>query len=142
METIATLQRMSAAELSGILQSERANRVAVIDVRDDDHVGGHIRSSTHVPSATLDHRIPELVRKLAGKEVVVFHCALSQQRGPGAALRYIRERDTRLRKGEIEKRAVTPSLDVKDSGANVPFPEPKEQQIFVLDKGFVGWQEK
>jgi rhodanese-related sulfurtransferase len=53
-----------------------------------DHIGGHIRHSIHAPSHTLDHKIPELVRKLKDKETVVFHCALSQQRGPSAALRW------------------------------------------------------
>jgi len=61
-----------------------------------DHIGGHILGSTHVPSATLDYKIPELVRKLQDKDTVVFHCALSQQRGPGAALRYLRERERLL----------------------------------------------
>ncbi|KAJ9635918.1 hypothetical protein H2199_008272 [Coniosporium tulheliwenetii] len=62
--------------------------LAIIDVRDSDHIGGHIRSSTHVPSSSLDFKIPELIRTLRDKETVVFHCALSQQRGPSAALRY------------------------------------------------------
>jgi len=68
-------------------------------VRETDHIGGHIKGSQHVPSTTLDIKIPELVRKLADKEIVVFHCALSQQRGPGAALRYIRERKRILGEG-------------------------------------------
>src|ERR1700733_7742690 len=58
-----------------------------------DYIGGHIKHSIHVPSATLGHKIPELVRKLKDKETVIFHCALSQMRGPGAALRYLRERE-------------------------------------------------
>src|SRR6266536_3201135 len=61
-----------------------------------DHIGGHIKHPTHVPSSTLTHKIPELVRKLADKETVVFHCALSQQRGPSAALRYMRARERLL----------------------------------------------
>lgn len=61
-----------------------------------------------------------IVRRLKDKKTVVFHCALSQQRGPGAALKYIRERDSLLRMmGE----------------------QPKEQEVLVLDKGFHGWQQ-
>lgn len=56
------------------------------------------------------------------KQTVVFHCALSQQRGPGAALKYLRAREKML-----------PTLEKREDG--------KEQQVFVLDKGFVGWQE-
>jgi rhodanese-related sulfurtransferase len=84
-----------------------------------DHVGGHINSSMWVPSATLEHRLPELVRTLRDKEKVVFHCAYSQQRGPSAALRYAREREQ--------------TLGVEES---------KTQEIFVLEGGFVEWQEK
>jgi rhodanese-related sulfurtransferase len=84
-----------------------------------DHVGGHIHSSTWIPSATLEYRLPELVRTLKDKEKVVFHCALSQQRGPSAALRYARERER--------------ILGVEES---------KKQEVFVLEGGFVQWQEK
>ena len=58
-----------------------------------DHIGGHIKSSLHVPSATHATAIPSLVRNLKDKPVVIFHCALSQVRGPKAALQYVRERE-------------------------------------------------
>ena len=64
------------------------SNIAIIDVRDGDHIGGHIRGSTWVPTADLDFKLPELVRELKGKDTVVFHCASSQRRGPSAALRY------------------------------------------------------
>ncbi|KAL3470155.1 hypothetical protein BJX99DRAFT_251420 [Aspergillus californicus] len=118
--TIGTLPRMSRDTLSALLLSTSTpSKLAIIDVRDHDHIGGHIYSSTWVPSATLDHRVAELVRTLQDKEKVVFHCALSQQRGPSAALRYSRERE-RL-------------LGVEASHS---------QEVFVLEGGFLQWQEK
>ena len=175
METAATLKRMSREQLSSLLLSPDFSKVAVIDVRDDDHVGGHISSSTHVPSSSLDHRIPELVRTMNGKEIVVFHCALSQQRGPAAALRYMRERESKMNKGKMNKETSTPgtgirngpiqkvstpaskeqelrgeiekALDAPEIGVKngsilkTSPPESKEQEVYVLDKGFVGWQE-
>ncbi|KAL4913264.1 Rhodanese-like domain-containing protein [Aspergillus aurantiobrunneus] len=118
--TIATLPRMSREALSAlVLSASTPSRLAIIDVRDSDHIGGHIFSSTWVPSSTLDHRMPELVRTLQDKEKVVFHCALSQQRGPSAALRYARERERMLGSDEGHK-----------------------QEVFVLEGGFVQWQEK
>ena len=66
-------------------------------------------------------KIPELVRTLADKEKVIFHCALSQQRGPSAALKYARERE-RMLGGEGE--------------------ESHKQEVYVLEGGFVQWQEK
>ena len=177
METAATLKRMSREQLSSLLLSPDASNVAVIDVRDDDYVGGHIKSSTHIRSSSLDHQIPNIVRTMAGKEIVVFHCALSQQRGPAAALRYIRERESKLKDGKTFKEIGTPAIGIKDGSVQkmsttpaskeqevmreivkalgapetelssgsipeAPPPEPKEQEVYVLDKGFVGWQEK
>ncbi|MCJ1370647.1 hypothetical protein MMC20_001860 [Loxospora ochrophaea] len=96
--------------------------LAVIDVRDQDHVGGHIHSSLHIPSSTFDYRCPELVWELRERQIVIFHCALSQQRGPCAAERYLGER-RRLLKGD------------DDDGWG-------GQRVYVLEGGFVSWQEK
>ena len=167
---------MSPEQLSSLLLSSESSNIAIIDVRDHDHIGGHIKSSTHIPSSSLDHQIPNLVRIMAGKEIVVFHCALSQQRGPTAALRYIRERETKMKNGNANKQTGPPrigirngsvqkittpaskeqelkgetekALDVPDLGVDNGSilkdrsPELKEQEIYVLDRGFVGWQEK
>ena len=129
-----------------LLPTESRPNLAIIDVRDDDHVGGHIMSSTHVPSVTLDFRVPELVRTLRNKDKVVFHCALSQQRGPGAARRYLGERDRVLRR---EKEATEPMPDaggednaaiaVDHGGVST---DTMHQEVYVLDGGFVKWQEK
>ena len=143
IETVTTLKRMSREELSSLLLSPNASKVAVIDVRDDDHVGGHISSSTHVPTLSLDHRLPEIVRTMAGKEIVVFHCALSQQRGPAAALRYMRERESKMEKGSMGKETGPPAIGIKNGSVQkVSTPASKEQEVYVLDKGFVGWQER
>ena len=70
--------------------------------------------------------MPTLLRKLADKETVVFHCALSQQRGPSAALRYLREREAQQQQ----------QRDGRDDALSVD-----KQKVYVLDRGFVGWQE-
>ena len=122
-ETIATLKRINRDDLFARFNEKSPPSlpadVVVVDVRASDHVGGHIRGSKHVPSGSLDYRLPELVRELQGKDTVVFHCALSQQRGPGAALRYLRERERMLGKEPTVK-----------------------QNVAVLEGGFVEWQEK
>ena len=159
--TVANLKRMSREQLSSLLLSPDASKVAVIDVRDHDHVGGHIKSSTHIPSSSLDYRIPSVVRTMAGKEIVVFHCALSQQRGPAAALRYMREKEKEthppgigIKNGAVQKVSTPVSkeqevhskmekaLDAPDNEAENGSITTKEQEIYVLDRGFVGWQEK
>ncbi|KAK3903524.1 Rhodanese-like domain-containing protein [Staphylotrichum tortipilum] len=139
MATIGTLERVTAASLSKILLASQADSgpsVAIIDVRDDDHIGGHIRGSQNVPSRTLDAMLPTLVRQLQDKETVVFHCALSQQRGPSAALRYIRERE-RIAAAEAARSEKTDAEGGGEGGKEV-----REQKVVVLDRGFVGWQEE
>lgn len=121
MATVDSLKRMSAKELSEMILAESSSldpserSYAIIDVRDDDHIGGNIKTSIHVPSTALEDSLHTLLPKLADKKTVVFHCSLSQQRGPSAALRYLRE------------------LDANGGGP------PEGQNVYVLDLGFVGW---
>ena len=136
------LQRMAREQLSEILLSTDVSKIAVIDVRGDDHVGGHIRTSMHVPSSSLDHKTPELVRKLSNKEKVIFHCALSQERGPRAARRYLEERAKKLKSGEVDKLVGAPGIEIKDGSIQKDTSGLQEQEVYVLDQGFVGWQEK
>jgi len=179
--TIANLQRMPASTLAELLLAQQAGvsdpltatsggpdvaarrlstrpiEVAIIDVRDDDHIGGHIRTSQHIPSATLDYAIPTLVRKLADTPVVVFHCALSQQRGPTAALRYLRERERllsgkgavgkKMKKTAVEDEAKKREMAEDEAGKEgkeeweyVDGAEDEEQKVYVLENGFQGWQ--
>lgn len=120
----------------------------VIDVRDDDHVGGHIRSSIHKPFQRLDYIMPEIVQTLVSVENVIFHCALSQQRGPTAARKYIYEKQRllateRFADGSKETNALRDEESNIDGGKSpagtIKF---TAQRVYVLDGGFVRWQEK
>lgn len=152
--TVATLPRISGSELSQLLLSQSSNpdaaaapsSIAIIDVRDEDHIGGHIRSSIHAPSRTLDYKTPELARKLKDKDIVVFHCALSQQRGPSAALRYLRERDRLLgssmsKLGGGEQDGTAEGQGERDEDGEGGREEKGQQRVYVLKGGFVEWQE-
>lgn len=98
------------------LRAEQPRKIAVVDVRDDDYEGGHIVGAIHAPSSTFLDRVDSLVGKeLQGYEQVVFHCSLSQQRGPKSARIY---RETR---------------DAAQSSGRVPS---SEQEVFVLRDGF------
>ncbi|KAI0854701.1 Rhodanese-like protein [Xylaria cubensis] len=136
--TLSNLERITAARLAERLLAVDAtntaasgqaaeNSIAIVDVRDDDYIGGHIRTSLHFPSRSLDATMPTLLRKLADKETVVFHCALSQQRGPSAALRYLRAREA----------DATTDANGKENGSE----KKNKQKVYVLDRGFTGWQE-
>ncbi|KAK5693341.1 Cdc25 phosphatase Ibp1 [Elasticomyces elasticus] len=125
--TIVSLPRISREELAKLVRDKEPG-ISIIDVRDSDYIGGHIVGCQNVPTSTHDYRMPELVRTLADKDTVVFHCALSQQRGPSSALRYLRERERMSAKGE-----ATSGEQGKDAA--------KEQKVVVLDGGFTKWQE-
>ena len=65
-------------------------QVAVIDVRDEDWVGGHVAGAVNWPSSNFEHNdsIDELIATvLQGKDKAVVHCMFSQQRGPRSALK-------------------------------------------------------
>ena len=146
--SLANLQyidRETLAQKFSAIQALPAS-TAVIDVRDSDHIGGHIRGSTWIPSSQLDYKMPELLRTLRDKEVVVFHCALSQQRGPSAALRYLREKERLVpgaeleSRGEIREEGAGQSEEISDEGMNEG--TGKKQRVYVLRGGFTEWQEK
>lgn len=144
--SLADLSYVTREELSRtLLESDAApalpSHMAIIDVRDSDRIGGHIRGSTWVPSNELDYRTPELVRTLKDKDVVVFHCALSQQRGPSAALRYLREK-RRLDPGAKTQSKDEAHSEGQDTHEDKPEPKKKTQQVVVLSGGFNKWQEK
>ena len=120
--------------------------------RNADYIGGHIRGAKNFPSRTFDAMLPTLLRQLQDKETVVFHCALSQQRGPGAALRYIRERERLFPSKSTKLASVSqdglPGADssagdgqTAENSEEEKEKKPVEQKVYVLDRGFVGWQE-
>ena len=142
--TLPSLKRISRERLGSILLTRHTDdKVVVVDVRDSDHIGGHIKSSKHIPAGTLDYAAPDLVRKLKNTEKVVFHCALSQQRGPSAALWYMRERqrlfgsDSIEDSVKLEEEGDGDGTTTRDSAGAV-----MKQEVYVLDGGFVHWQEK
>ncbi|KAJ4512185.1 Cdc25 phosphatase Ibp1 [Exophiala dermatitidis] len=128
-----------------LLEPSERSKVAVIDVRDSDHIGGNITSSTWVPLHQLDARMPELVRTLRDKEKVIFHCMLSQQRGPKAALMYARAKQrAEAKEAEEEQRAAADQSEngagSEDASAVTPKNKSVTQQICVLEGGFGSWQ--
>ena len=135
---------MSRENLATLVRS-KSSSLAVIDVRDSDYIGGHILNGINAPTHTHDYRMPELVRTLRDKEIVVFHCALSQQRGPSSALRYLREKErlqsldsTSLAKADTGANAEDVKAEPTADGEGVV---KNGQTVYVLEGGFVKWQE-
>jgi rhodanese-related sulfurtransferase len=57
----------------------------IVDVRDDDYRGGNIKGAHNSPSAQFHDNVDKLVQDTKEVPTVIFHCMLSQQRGPKAA---------------------------------------------------------
>jgi rhodanese-related sulfurtransferase len=150
MVTVTSIKRVSAAELADMIRAEPGaadqRSFAIVDVRDDDHIGGHILGSINCPSQLFSTTSGGLVQRLRNKKKVVFHCALSQQRGPSAALKYARAREAAAAKANedaerAEEAESTVSLASESEHGSARKPMWPSQDVYVLDKGFVGWQE-
>lgn len=84
-------ERISAMELAEALRAPTARRPLIIDVRDTDFAGGHIRSAVNLPEDSFmeDDDVDALVEKYKNEETIVFHCMMSQIRGPFCARRFL-----------------------------------------------------
>ncbi|XP_021908556.1 dual specificity phosphatase Cdc25 isoform X2 [Carica papaya] len=110
-----TISYITGSELLAL--KRRPNiAIAVVDVRDDERsYDGHIAGSLHYASGTFTDKISNLVQEVKGKDTLVFHCALSQVRGPKCARRLANYLD------EMKE----------DTGI---------KNILVLERGFNGWE--
>ncbi|WZY79965.1 hypothetical protein YC2023_026349 [Brassica napus] len=76
---------------------------------------GHIAGSLHYASGSFEDRISHLVQNVKDKDTLVFHCALSQVRGPTCARRLVNYLDEKKQETGIKN-------------------------IMILERGFNGWE--
>ncbi|CAL1398259.1 unnamed protein product [Linum trigynum] len=115
--TTAAMSR-SISYITGtqLVSLKRLPNIAIIDVRDEERShDGHIAGSLHYASGSFGDRISNLVQEVKGKDTLVFHCALSQVRGPTCA------------------RRLANYLDELKEDAGI-------KNVMVLDRGFNGWE--
>lgn len=103
-----------------LTQESNRSSLLIVDVRDGDFPTGNIPGCLNYPSAQFlldcDLQPSNITAKLGGFQTLVFHCALSQVRGPKCATRYA----TRIQEnGSIDN---------------------KNQRVLVLRGGFCAWQ--
>ncbi|KIM89507.1 hypothetical protein PILCRDRAFT_813443 [Piloderma croceum F 1598] len=91
-------------ELAALIKSDKvpSKDYLVVDVRDDDYAGGNILNGQNWPSQDFGQKVGELVEKTKDAKTVVFHCALSQVRGPKAARIYEEARNNLQGRGAHE----------------------------------------
>ncbi|KAG8710517.1 hypothetical protein FRC09_000088 [Ceratobasidium sp. 395] len=117
---------ISPTELSELIKSDKKpmKDYAVVDVRDDDFIGGNIVGCVRAPSNDYLTTVDGLVTKTKDVPKMIFHCALSQQRqvtgtlqqegiypnllcrGPKAARIYAATRNGRLGAGETSPQEI------------------------------------
>ncbi|KAF8626010.1 hypothetical protein AX17_006733 [Amanita inopinata Kibby_2008] len=84
------MKYITGDELAEIIKSNRipSKDYLVVDVRDDDYVGGNIKHALNRPSGGFLEIVDDLVKSAKDIPLIVFHCSLSQMRGPKAARIY------------------------------------------------------
>lgn len=101
---------------SELLSLKRQPTIAIVDVRDDERsYDGHISGSLHYANDGFSQNISKLLQEVKGKDTLVFHCALSQVRGPSCA------------------RKLANYLEESKEDVGI-------KNIMVLERGFNGWE--
>ncbi|TVU31807.1 hypothetical protein EJB05_23508 [Eragrostis curvula] len=123
---------VSAAKLVSMARGN--NRLAIIDVRDDERSKqAHIPGSHHYASTGFAARMPELARTTAdGKDTLVFHCALSQICSSVAVIQWQEPNASDPVRGPSCARMFSDYLsENKDTGI---------KNVMVLERGYNGWE--
>ncbi|KAF9525521.1 Rhodanese-like domain-containing protein [Crepidotus variabilis] len=98
-----TVRYIEGKELAELMKSGKTPHkdYVVVDVRDEDFVGGNIKGAINEPSQVFLHNVDGLVKQTREVPLVIFHCALSQVRGPKAARIYAETRENVLKGNDI-----------------------------------------
>lgn len=102
--TLSDLKYIRVPTLYTWLKNQGPGKFMVVDVRDSDYIGGHIKGSMHYPSSNFEETLADLKKQLIANQVedVIFHCALSQVRGPKSTLKFLRSLSQVRNDKEIE----------------------------------------
>lgn len=139
--TVANIKYVARETLKNwVLQGHTnlGSNFLIIDVRDSDYVGGHIIHSLHIQSSdfknqnslkTLNYVLSQMIMRKA--DTIVFHCMLSQQRGPSSSMRFMRFLN--------EKKDMLQNTENESDIATLEFID--NIKICVLQGGFSKWQD-
>ncbi|KAG4304397.1 hypothetical protein PORY_002107 [Pneumocystis oryctolagi] len=102
---------------------ENRKKTIIVDVREDDFVGGYVKGALHIPSYRLQSNILDLIQKTENAKEIIFYCSLSQKRGPAGARLFLKTLQQIKEKRNMQK----------NSGS---------LKVYVLKGGFTEWQKK
>ena len=144
---------LSPSDLHALLQSDESrSSTLIVDVRDEDFVDGHVPGALNVPSESFARSIQRVQEAARGKQRVVFHCALSQVRGPSCAM-IMATTVAKQRQAQADAAAATAAADSSaaaatsasaasasaSAAAGSPAAPSSFPPIFILETGFKGW---
>ncbi|KAF9568736.1 Rhodanese-like protein [Agrocybe pediades] len=102
------MRYMNGDELAELMKSGKTPKkdFLVVDVRDDDYAGGNIKGAVNLPSREFLMNVDGLVKDTKQIPLIIFHCSLSQVRGPKAARIYSETRQNVLDGNDIDHEVV------------------------------------
>ncbi|KAJ2929996.1 hypothetical protein H1R20_g7127, partial [Candolleomyces eurysporus] len=110
---------LTAEEVAELIRSPEkgGGKIAIVDVRRNDHGGGHVKGSEQWAAQTFYDNLPGFFEKHKNTEKVIFYCQSSNGRGPRSAGWY---------------------QDYLDSQAS----DSHSSKAYVLQGGIQGWKAK
>ncbi|XP_006463605.1 hypothetical protein AGABI2DRAFT_194386 [Agaricus bisporus var. bisporus H97] len=80
-------EAMTAEEVASLIRdpSKNVQDFVVVDVRRNDHAGGHVKGSVQCPAQSFYDDAPAYFEKFKDTEKVIFYCQSSNGRGPRCA---------------------------------------------------------
>lgn len=134
-KTPSNIKGYSKTDPTSTVDIGEGEDVIIVDMRGEDFIGGHIKGCINIPYSEFRRYDSEkgdyiniynfvknnIIARESKNINIIFHCAMSQQRGPSAALvlsRFLQEEDYENLINE------------------------KNINIMVLYKGFINWQQE
>lgn len=66
-----------------------STRTVIVDVREEDRAGGHIKGSYHIPAPKFLRNPARYLSLADDADRIIFHCMFSQSRGPTCANAFV-----------------------------------------------------
>ncbi|KAJ1661826.1 Cdc25 phosphatase Ibp1 [Coemansia sp. RSA 1813] len=116
-------ERLAVDDLASLVRNKDKTPgvdYVIVDVRDEDYKVGHIPGAINVPAHEMRASTTRLLKDYGAVPMIVFHCALSQVRGPKSA--------------RIYNEALAEALETAEPGSPL-----FSQSVYILTGGFTSW---
>eukprot|EP01084_Bolivina_argentea_P091651 164962_1 len=141
------VEYMKRETLINILRDKKNKKYIIIDVRDNDYIGGHIIGSVNIPHISIEKHWADIVSKYNSTPLIIFHCQYSEIRAPAAYQRYTfllksiigLYNKLKQQKEESKDDETIKFQSIEFTLNNEIINNLSNQTIKVLEGGFYGW---